>query len=107
MVLTKKAVKVMMGQVNSIKGVEIPLFRRAGIVLIDEVGVNREVVQEIRNQDKEDWRGLEVGLRTGRVHDLEVDPLAKRVPGSIVDAEVDLWENLSDSSLTLKGISSG
>ena len=49
----------------SIKEVEIPLLRRAGIVLIEEVGVDKEVVPEIRNQDKENWRGLEAGLRTG------------------------------------------
>ena len=82
---------------KSINGVEIPLLRRAEIVLIEGVEVNRGVVQEIRNLDREGWRGLEVGLRTGQVHDLEVDPLAKRVPGSIVEAEVDLWRKVVDA----------
>ena len=65
MVIIRKAVKVMSrGPVSSIKGVEIPLLRRAEIVLIEGVEVNRGVVQEIRNLDREGWRGLEVGLRT-------------------------------------------
>ena len=82
---------------NSIKGVKIPLIRRAEIVLIEGVEVNRGVVQEIRNLDREGWRGLEVGLRTGQAHDLEVDPLAKRVPGHIVAAKVDLWRKVVDA----------
>ena len=97
MVLTRKAVKVMRGPVNSIKGVGIPLIRRAEIVLIEGVEVNRGVVQEIRDLDGEGWKDLEVGLRTGQVHDLEVDPLAKRVPGSTVGAEVDLWRKVVDA----------
>ena len=51
--------------VNSIKGVEIPLIREAEIVLIEGEEVNRGVVQEIQDLDREGWRGLEVGLRTG------------------------------------------
>ena len=83
---------------NSIKEVEIPLLRRAGIVLREEVGVDKEVILEIRNLVKEHWRGLEVGLRTGGMHDLEVDPLAMRVQGSIVEAEVDLWRKVVNAA---------
>ena len=83
---------------NSIKEVEIPLLRRAGIVLSEEVGVDKEVVLEIRNQDKENWRGLEAGLRTEGMHHLEVDPLAMRVQGSIVEAEADLWKEVVNAA---------
>ena len=98
MVLTKKAVEVMRDQVNPIKGVEIPLLRRAGIVLREEVGVDKEVGLENQILDKENWKGLEADLMTGGMHDLEVDPLAMRVQASIVEAEVDLWKEVVNAA---------
>ena len=91
MVFIKRVARDMSkGQVTSIRGAEITLIRGVRIALIEGEEVNRGVVREIRDLDRGGWRGLEVGLRTGQVHDLEVDPLVKRVPGSIVAAEVDL-----------------
>ena len=83
---------------NSIKEVEIPLLRRAGIVLREKVGVDIEVGLENRILDIENWKGLEADLMTGGMHDLEVDPLAMRVQASIVEAEVDLWKEVVNAA---------
>ena len=88
----------MRGQVTLIKEVEIPLLRRAGLVLREEVGVDIEVGQENQILDKENWKGLEADLRTGGMQDLEVDPLAMRVQASIVEAEVDLWKEVVNAA---------
>ena len=65
MVLIKKVASDMSrGQVNSIKGVEITLIRRAGIALIGGDEVNKGVVQESQDLGKEGPKSLEVGLRT-------------------------------------------
>ena len=66
MVLIKRMARDMKrGPVNSIRGVEIPLIRGAGIALIEGGEVNKGVVRESQGRGTEGPKGLEVGLRTG------------------------------------------